>query len=82
MPKLTKFHIHLMFLSRISLFRISFTHHKHNIPIETLYSTLPKKSFAQVMSKLFGYEISDEKRPLNRAFKANVESQEPPTSFF
>ena len=59
----------IYFLSCISLFRIAFILHITNIiPIETSYSTLPNKSFAQVIkmnlyvSKLFRHEISDEKR--------------------
>ena len=62
--------IHFIFLSCISLFRIALILHITNIiPIETSYSTLPNKSFAQVIkmnlyvSKLFRHEISDEKRP-------------------
>ena len=45
------------------------THIFHLGPIETSYSTLLSKSFAQVIkmnlyvSKLFRHEISDEKRP-------------------
>ena len=60
----------IFFLSCISLFRIALILHITNIiPIETSYSTLPNKSFAQVIkmnlyvSKLFRNEISDEKRP-------------------
>ena len=56
--------------------------------IEKSYSTLLNKCFAHVIkinlyvSKLFHYEISDEKKIcLNRAFEANVESREPLTSF-
>ena len=54
----------------------------------TSYSTLLNKSFAQVIkinlyvSKLYRYEISEQKGCLNRAFEANVESREPLTSFF
>ena len=61
--------IYFIFLSCISLFRIALILHITNIiPIETSYSTLPNKSFAQVIkmnlyvSKLFRHEISDEKR--------------------
>ena len=59
----------IFFVMYISLIRKALVLQITNIiPIETSYSTLPNKSFAQVIkmnlyvSKLFCHEISDEKR--------------------
>ena len=64
------------------LYLDSHLHITNIIRIETSYSRLLNKSFAQVVqinlyvSKLFHYEISDEKKDsLNKAFESNVQSR-------